>query len=497
MKVLLLEHPRLIAEERCNDIANTPLSSSLLTGYIAGTLQAEGHEVRIVEGHLDKLSYPEIAGLINTFDPDMVGVHMVYTWAENRELSAFLKDLKKAGIQLIAVYGFYPTFAYDEILRDCPAIDAVIVGEPEQTFAQLAAGKPSGGKSEGIPGLARQGEEGIRLGRREPMGNLDRLPYPVRTEAMLRLPEINVEGSRGCYGGCTFCYINPYYGKPAAWRGRSPEHIIAEIDGLLDRYGQRDIYFVDPNFFGPGQPGKERVKRLAALIKERHIHFGIEGRVNDITEETVSVLAEAGLRQILIGLESGRNESLRRLKKMTTVEQNEKALGILRQYGIQPNVGFIMFEPDSSLADIRCNFEFLQRNHLLEDPAITANVLYHPLIILQGTKAYQDLRRAGRLQLSATTYEGTAPLVDSRVAALARMTGNMTNYVFRQMAEIWSGKGEEPEEGEEVYRLLNRFLVRSFAGTLKELELGKRFSEQDMAAWTEQVRKDIDRLLSR
>jgi len=99
-------------------------------------------------------------------------------------------------------------------------------------------------------------------------------------------------------------------------------------------------------------------------------------------------LAEAGLHQILIGLESGRNESLKRLNKMTTVEENERALRVLRQYGIEPNLGFIMFEPDSSLADIRINFEFLQRNSLLEDLAITANVLYHPLIILQGTKAY-------------------------------------------------------------------------------------------------------------
>lgn len=29
MKILLLEHPRKIAQVRCNDIANTPLSSSV------------------------------------------------------------------------------------------------------------------------------------------------------------------------------------------------------------------------------------------------------------------------------------------------------------------------------------------------------------------------------------------------------------------------------------------------------------------------------------
>ena len=39
MKILLLEHPRSINPERCNDIANTPLSSCLLTGYAAGVLK--------------------------------------------------------------------------------------------------------------------------------------------------------------------------------------------------------------------------------------------------------------------------------------------------------------------------------------------------------------------------------------------------------------------------------------------------------------------------
>jgi radical SAM superfamily enzyme YgiQ (UPF0313 family) len=46
-------------------------------------------------------------------------------------------------------------------------------------------------------------------------------------------------------------------------------------------------------------------------------------------------------RELLIGLESGKNESLKRLNKMTTVEQNEEAIRILRKFGLEPNVDFI------------------------------------------------------------------------------------------------------------------------------------------------------------
>ena len=62
---------------------------------------------------------------------------------------------------------------------------------------------------------------------------------------------------------------------------------MAEIDGLIDEYGKRDFYFVDPNFFGPGQYGQDRALRLASLLKERNIQFGIEARVNDIHEQTI------------------------------------------------------------------------------------------------------------------------------------------------------------------------------------------------------------------
>ncbi|HBV99176.1 MAG: radical SAM protein [Peptococcaceae bacterium BICA1-7] len=530
MKVLLLEHPRKIARVRCNDIANTPLSSCLISGYAAGLLSGRGHEVKIIEGYLEGLSYGEIHRAVSNFGPDLLGVHMVYQWEREEDLFAFLGELKGAGkTPFIAAYGFYPTFAYEEILRHSQAIEAVIMGEPELTLARLAERHAGAGLQE-IPGLAWRNRSGICIQPREPEPNLDKLPFPVRTEAMLRLPEINIEGSRGCYGGCTFCYINAYYGMgthqtrngdtPAEarvlllrqecprsgtgfggrrnvpdfsrWRGRSPENIIAEIDRLLAEYGKRDFYFVDPNFFGPGQYGQDRALRLASLLKERHIHFGIEARVNDIHERTVSSLAEAGLRHMLVGLESGRDESLKRLNKMTTVAQNEKALKILRQYGIEPNVGFIMFEPDSSLQDIRANYEFLQRNALTGDLAITANVLYHPMIILQGTRAYHKLQEEGRLKLLSTTYEGTAGFADRQVAALASIMSGITNYLFVRMDGVWSGKAKEPKGAQLIYDHLNRSLLSYFEDTLARLESGKQLAPEEIEALVCKAKQEIE-----
>jgi hypothetical protein len=158
---------------------------------------------------------------------------------------------------------------------------------------------------------------------------------------------------------------------------------------------------------------------------------------------------------------------------MTTVAQNEQALEILRRHGIEPNVGFIMFEPDSDIDDIRCNFEFLKRNRLLENLAITANVLYHHQIILMGTTAFEQLKSEGRLQNVNSFYEGTTPYQDAGVAALADLMRRLTNVVFDRMDGIWSGRVKEPGDAQERYSKINQILVNRFESALSFLESGQ------------------------
>jgi len=313
---------------------------------------------------------------------------------------------------------------------------------------------------------------------------------------MSRLSEVNLLGSRGCYGKCTFCYINSFYGTGNPWRGRSPDNIVNEIDEIIEERGSRDFYFTDPNFFGPGQLGQDRALRLAAVLKPRNIRFGLEGRVNDIRDETIAALKDAGLRQILIGLESGKDESLKRMNKMTTVAQNENALRILRKHGIDPNVGFIMFEPESSLSDVRVNLEFLKRNDLLKRLSVTANVLYHHQIVLEGTQAYHDLRRENRLVLERPfSYEGTAYFRSSEVAGLADIMRQTTNILFSRMDGIWSGTTIEQPNMQERYDSVNQVLVKIFEDSLASLERGVQFDKDRIASVVSEVEQQIQGLL--
>lgn len=476
LSIALLEHPRQSSWAHINDIANTPLSSSLMTGYAAASLMGQGHRVAVVDAHLGGLSAGAAVEAVAAVAPDLVGVHLVYDWSDGAHLRRLVAGVREVvGDAPILIYGFYPTFGYGDLLRAMPQVTAAVLGEPEQTLAEVALLTASGvrlpaGLGE-VSGLALRRNGAIaRTASRAPIADLDTLPFPHRSAGMLSLREVNIAGSRGCYGACTFCSINPFYGPRSLWRPRRPERVIAEMAAVLEAHPEKKrFYFVDPNFFGPGERGRRRALTLARMIRERlRVNFGLEGRVNDIDDEVIGALVEAGFDEILIGLESGSDATLARLNKRTTVAQNRRALQVLRAHGVEPNVGFIMFEPDSSLEDVRVNLGFLEEVNLLSRLSVTANVLYHQQILLGPTPAYRQALAEGRLKVSPVNpYEGCVPYRHPEVAFLAETMAEGCRHLFAGLPqEVWLCADQAADP---VLRGLNDKLVALFRRTLDGL----------------------------
>ena len=124
-----------------------------------------------------------------------------------------------------------------------------------------------------------------------------------------------------------------------------------------------------------------------------NIRFGLECRANDIEEYSLSRLVMAGLTNVFLGLESGDTASLKRFKKHISVDENKKAIQLLRDYGIEPTFGFIMFESNSTLESVRNNFVFLQEMGIMTTPAVTAHLLHHRQTIFAGTPDYRSMVR--------------------------------------------------------------------------------------------------------
>ena len=141
---------------------------------------------------------------------------------------------------------------------------------------------------------------------------------------------------RDCmFGKCTFCRYN---GPGMTFSKMPVQKSLDEYEILINKYGVKEI-FDDSGVWYRGSDARE----FAQGIIDRGLHkkgcyFGINTRFEYLDEETIKLLAKANFRFVLIGLESGSNETLRRLNKGYQNEYAEKCLYWMTKYGLHPHI---------------------------------------------------------------------------------------------------------------------------------------------------------------
>ncbi|MCL6581260.1 MAG: B12-binding domain-containing radical SAM protein, partial [Firmicutes bacterium] len=355
--------------------------------YIAAVWRRIGVEVRIWEAPPGNDVTREVAeaGLdILGFSP----FHTVAPAAFNMARAA-----KEACSRTHVVFGgVWSSFNAERILDLEPAVDSVCVGEGEDTAAELVEALRTGSDLSAIRGLVHRKDGHIVRNPGRPLRrDLDSLPFPARDMLAARLhlrPSgyiAQVSTSRGCTGTCTFCCINSIcrlQGGPA-WRGRSPENVVSELEILATKHGGPGYFFTDGDFLDPGRMGRERARTIARLMVERRVvsPFFAFMRSDDLChpegERTLELLCRAGLRKVYLGVESGSPETLRLYGKRATREHHVRAIELLRAMGVPVEIGYILMHPWATTSEIRENTAFLKdvgQAHLLSNMCVTVQL---------------------------------------------------------------------------------------------------------------------------
>jgi radical SAM superfamily enzyme YgiQ (UPF0313 family) len=468
MRICVLEHPRIRSTKRFNDIANTPLWSCLMGGYAAAALQSADHEVVFWDTTLSLWDFPHTIREILTLAPDLLCINTVYIWEHTQILVDFFTDLKKSGFTgHINLFGFFPTLVWKAILEEVTAIDSIAIGEFEDILTSLADHLAEGKDVNTIPGLAVRTPAGNPVMKKpvSPEKKPDRFATPVREYH----PDVTVSilASRGCYNHCQFCPIPSFYNNGPGWNGRLPIHIYEEINDLVEQ-GYKDFYFVDPNFVGPGKKGRDRIIELMDLLQPLGITFGMETRPNDLSSELLEKLVASGLNSILLGIESGSKAVLGKLDKYSSSALSERAISLCREAGIEPEVGFLMFVPDSTVSDLNENLQFLKTNELLDRLDRTANILCHSQIVLHGTSGYERFKKEGRLLSTGMFgFEGEVVFKEAPVARVCELVQYACHYVLRDMERVDSPVYWKKPDNGQVHIALNNYLVFMFERLLQ------------------------------
>jgi anaerobic magnesium-protoporphyrin IX monomethyl ester cyclase len=444
MKIAIIENPRPRTLEHYNDVANAPLSASLNSGYALAVARRAGWDPVYLDFTSHAGDAAGIAGRILAEAADLILFHWVYAWGHETVVRDLLELLCQESVVPLGAFGIFPTLARQRLLRYAPYLDFILINEFEETLADLLQDFRVAGSIRPLPGVVLRDHA---VAARPLIDDLARLPLPDDVGSNRGHPSLNIAASRGCFGQCSFCFIRSYYGCSRR-RLRPLASLEKELETRLARRAIRSIYFIDPTFIGHGGTERKRAAELGRMAQRFGLPFGFETRVDTLDEGIMEILAAHGAESVFLGIESGCDSVLQRIGKRIGTKQIRSAVRIVRRSGVRLNLGFIMFEPDTCLAELEENYAFLEDLELLDHHELTANLLYHNQIVLYGSMAWRRFKREKRLLLDGRLpFEARYCFRDERVGLVCVAMGRLSAAYFGGMDTLCGMTGTTEQEG--------------------------------------------------
>jgi magnesium-protoporphyrin IX monomethyl ester (oxidative) cyclase len=189
--------------------------------------------------------------------------------------------------------------------------------------------------------------------------NLERTPQPdyedyfahlnvlrASWDRDLDLPSyLPVETARGCWWGarqhCIFCSVN---GDRIRYFSKSPDRVLADLEGLHARYGVKRFLVVDNVL------SHDYFRTLLPRLAEEGRGYLLEWEVRpNLGRSKVAALARAGVVWVQPGIESLSTPALRTMNKGTTAIDNIQAMKWLMAYQIKCSWNFLYSLPGERL----------------------------------------------------------------------------------------------------------------------------------------------------
>jgi radical SAM superfamily enzyme YgiQ (UPF0313 family) len=300
--------------------------------------------------------------------------------------------------------------------------DAAVVGEGEETLAELVADLAAGGlrrRPGAIVRTARALEDG---GPRASLADLDALPFPDFTGLRLEhYDALSAATSRGCINRCGFCLDCSFWG---AHRQRRAERVAAELEHQVRTHGILRFELLDLLVNGR-LPELERLCRLLVALGER-VGRPVEWRgflsPREMSADLLGLMRRAGCTHVSIGVESGSERVLRRFHRRTPTRTIEELVARCHAAGIGVGIDWMVGFPGETEEDFAATVALATRLR----PYVEGGG-HRPASLCAappGSDLYANPGRYGVVRLDATDLagwdDGGAPYA-TRVARRRRL----------------------------------------------------------------------------
>jgi radical SAM superfamily enzyme YgiQ (UPF0313 family) len=361
--------------------------------YIGAVVREAGHEVKIVDRNIESEEYFD--EVLKSFNPDVLGTNAItgYMIIDAIKIS---KQALALNPKVINVWGGqHPSLFPEQTIRE-DFIHYLVCGEGEKTFVELLGCIEEGKGAKDVKGIVyKEDGKAVVNPKREFIADLDELPFLpwdlVRAERYMEDGEAYLFTSRGCPYRCQFCYaVNIHQGS---WRAMSAERVLEEFKRMNEIKEVKRLKFVD-DLFTVDRDRYEKI--LAGLPSELRLYM--EVRVNHVDEKFISAVKRFKDVQLLIGVESASDETLKRVKKGITVEQTRKAFKLLNDNKIATNASAIIGFPWEDYADCKNTAKFLREIK----PTIAKLCIFQPF---PGTPMFDEFVADGTFKPPASLEE--------------------------------------------------------------------------------------------
>jgi anaerobic magnesium-protoporphyrin IX monomethyl ester cyclase len=349
---------------------------------IGSELDPEKYEVIVVDGRLDPDAESTVASLLG--DAVCLGV-TVLTGAPISDALAVSRAAKAAHPDVPVVWGgWHPSMFGKECLRES-CVDVTVQAQGEVTFADLVARFVAGQSLDGCAGcMFRRADGSIQVNPPRALLPIDRFrPHnydliPVERYYDLKgKRQLDYISSQGCNFRCAFCSDPFVYGRK--WVGIDPGSMVAKLSSLWEKYRFDDLNFQDETFFTK----RERVRAMAQGIVDAKLEFTWAATMRAdqgtrLPDEVWELCKRSGLRRLLVGVESGDDEMLKRIKKDVTIAEVFHTAGKMRSLGIAGIFPFIVGFPDESDASVEATMTCAKKLRAMSDQFETPIFYFKP-----------------------------------------------------------------------------------------------------------------------